>query len=260
MKCNHCSYESTDVFTVCPQCGTPVQASAASTVAERMTQMLKDPLFLVLCILISCATLFSLFVGGVPVIYVLATIFLWLLFAQSRKQTVNAQQLRNLSGTVYAAYVISYVGFAILAVCGVVLLALSSLAGSATPELWEEMYLELNGTYFTGLDLTGDLLSSVLFVLCIVFILVGAVGIVINYFSLGNIHKFLKSVYQSVDAEKMLFVKYRVASTWLIVLGVLSGISAVQSLLTDALAFLSNGAGAAAMIVAGVYIKKYFPE
>jgi len=142
----------------------------------------------------------------------------------------------------------------------VVLLALSSLAGSATPELWEEMYLELNGTYFTGLDLTGDLLSSVLFVLCIVFILVGAVGIVINYFSLGNIHKFLKSVYQSVDAEKMLFVKYRVASTWLIVLGVLSGISAVGSLTTDVFGFLANGAGAAAMIVAGVYIKKYFPE
>lgn len=261
MKCSHCGYEDASAFTFCPQCGSAVpqpQPAPAASVAERMTQVLKDNLFLVICILISCGSGLSLLNGDLPVLNILATIFLWLLYSQSRKGTVNEQQLRNLSGTVYAAYVINYVAYSIVAVCGIVVAFLLS-AVTALPGVLDELLWEIESAAGISSDAISMILAASAVWIGVLLLVIAAGAIVLNYFSLGSIHKFVQSLYKSVEADQVQFVKRRAAQIWLLVMGILSGLSALASM-DNFLTFLSEGSTATALIISSIYVKKYFPE
>jgi len=123
MRCTNCGYESEDNFAFCQRCGAAAPETAPKNpAADKVFALLKDPLFLALCILFTCAGVLSWGNIGIPIIVVLLSIFLWLCYADAKNGMVNVHHLRYLSGTVYANYVIFYIVGAICMVVGTIML------------------------------------------------------------------------------------------------------------------------------------------
>ena len=68
MKCNQCGFEAAQDSLFCPQCGERMiqDVASRSVFADQLLPALKDPLFLVVCILLSISCLLSLSAGSVP--------------------------------------------------------------------------------------------------------------------------------------------------------------------------------------------------
>ena len=116
MICNHCGYQANEDFAFCPNCGKSVnegQQTAgenndqqtegqvfqnvsvqADFATQKALSLFKDSLFLVICILQSVATGLSLIGKSFPIIGILFTVFLWLIYSQSSKNIVSAKYMR----------------------------------------------------------------------------------------------------------------------------------------------------------------------
>ncbi len=281
MKCIYCNFEHAEPFQFCPHCGAdnrysapvsvaPVSVAPVNVAAERILPALKDNLFLAICILISISTGFSLISGSISVINILLTIFLWLTYSKGRKNIVDSNHLKSISGTVFASYVINFVLYGLVIFLGIIF-ALIFVLASANTEL-NEAFMEgfAEGLRISGMSpyefeaMMGDIgmgfesFTSVIgWVFFLVFTIVGTVGIIINALSLGKIHRLAKSTYKSVESGFLALNKVNAAKNWLIVLGVFSAISALSTLASgEFLATVAAGSDAAASIIAGVLINK----
>lgn len=247
------SFEPQKEYAPCPEeeIITPVQ-----TVADKVLPALKDSLFLVICILMSVACLTSLSLGNLPVIEILATVFLWLTYAQASKNIVDTKHLRCISGTVYAQYVITYVVAGLLFVFGIIIAVVFSFV-LQDPELANSIqsaFYELNDT---AAILSGLLLAGSGILVMVVFAILAGLAILVNIFMIRYIHWFIKSVYKSVDAG-ILDLKYvTAAKVCLFIISGCSGISALSAL-PSMTAVLYNAATCATCILAGLLIRKYF--
>ena len=263
MKCRHCGYESADQFAFCPCCGNAVaetteqlcverEEPSGNPAANRILNILKDNLFFVICILVTASAACNIFAGQLDLLNILASVFLWLLYAQVQKNAIDSTHLRSLSGTVYASYVLTNVLCVIIGVCGILIAALVGIFG-------DEIISEIPELNIDG-ALEGVVALSTVLVAMIVgiaFVVIAIVGFLLNYFGTRNIHRFLKSVYQSVACGELKLVKCKTAHNWLMVLGVLSGLGALGSLTDlDVFSFVASGGIAAAQILAAMLINK----
>lgn len=269
MKCAYCGFESEQDFSFCSNCGAAAQSSPAvsmssepvNAASEKVLNALKDSLFLVLCILMSVSCALTLVDSGPDVLSILFTIFLWLVYAQSRKGVANATHLRSVSGTVYAHYVI-------INVCAILLVVIGAIIGVAFGALssdlgfLNEILAELDlGAYET--EIISQVLVSVSgAVFFFAFALVGALLIVINMFSIRYVHRFAKSVYKSIESGTLALRHTKATYAWLIVFAVFSGISLLGNLDSgDFILIASNGVSCAMPIIAAILIKKHLtPE
>lgn len=258
MKCTNCGYEQEQSFQYCPTCGAEAPA-AGNPAAERILSALKDPLFLVICILSAASCIFSISNDGLPLIAILQTVFLWLTYAQSRKDIADAKHLRCISGTVYANYVILYVVAGLFVVVGMICaVAFGMLAG--LPAFLNEAFsafadgeevLALFTSTFAGV--TGWLLM-------IVFVLTAAVLVVLNIFTLRYVHRFAKSVYQSIETGVLKLDCANATRIWLFIAGGISALGILSSLAQGQMsAGLGNAVGGANAIISGILIGKYLP-
>lgn len=255
MKCTSCGYESNMDYSVCPQCQVPAQPNPA---AQKILCALKDSLFTVICILTSVSCLLSFSGGGVPVIEILLTVFLWLTYAQARKGIADAKHLRCVSGTVYANYVIVYVAAGILLVLGVIFsLAFGFLAND--PDFLE--------TLLSGVT-DGDVASMIQAfafipsgVIMVIFALGAAAVIALNIFSTRYIHRFAQSVYKSIEAGTLALKYPKAAQIWLYIFGGCSAVGCLSSLADGGMtAFVSGAVSSATPIIAGLLIRKYLSD
>ncbi len=261
MKCIHCGYESELNFRYCPGCGqaSPDMPAVRNPAADAILPALKDTLFLVLCILLTASCVASLLNGAVPLLNILLTIFLWLTYAQSRKDIAASKHLRQISGTVYASYVISYVLAGLLILLGI-LFAVAFGSFAAMPGVLDEVTAEL-GQSLPGpvAGLSGAIASFSGVIILVVFLLLGVGLAVVNAFSLRYLHAFAQSVYQSIERGTLALKRTNAAQSWLIVFAVLYGISVLSGLFDgDFLMILSNACLCAASILAATVIRKYF--
>lgn len=263
MKCNECGYESELGFSYCPGCGAGPQPAAVSQNTAAMTVLaaLKDNLFLVLCILMSASCILSLAADSLPLISILTTVFLWLVYAQSRKDIADAKQLRNVSGTVYAQYVLNNVLAVLLLVVGVILAAAFGIIAE-NPDLMDALLgdvMEIEESAFAVSEMLAALSGGILMV---VFAIAAILIAVINIFSIRYIHRFAKSVYQSIQTGVLELKHVSATRGWLIVFAVCSGINALSALADDGLvASLSSVISCAVCIIAVILINKYLnPE
>ena len=247
------TFEPQQEFTPCPeeQIVTPVQ-----TVADKVLPALKDSLFLVICILMSVVCLTSLSLGNLPVLEILATVFLWLTYAQASKNVTDAKHLRCISGTVYAQYVITYVAAGLLFVVGIVIAVAFSLV-MQDPEIAgsiQSVFLELDDT---AAVLASLLLAGSGVIVMVVFAVCAGLAILVNIFMIRYIHRFIKSVYTSVDRNDLQLKHVTAAKVCLFIIGGCSGISALSAL-PSMTAVLYNAATCATCILAGLLIRKHF--
>lgn len=252
MKCTNCGFESELDYPVCPQCQAKTHPNPA---AQKILRVLKDPLFLAICILMSISCVLSLATGSLPLINILITVFLGLTYAQSRKEIADANHLRFISGAVYANYVVNYVAAGLVVIVGLLFtVAFGLILGD--PEFQETLL-----STFT--DVSADSLEQIISIIpsgiiMVGFILIAAVLVVLNIFSLRYIHRFTKSIYQCIETG-VLNLKYVTATkVWMFIIGGLYAIDCLSDLSDGAFqSLLSNASICAVCILAGLLIHKY---
>ncbi len=259
MKCYKCGNEIGEGFEVCPVCAAPLMPT--SPFANKILTVLKDKLFLVICILMSVSCVTSVFSGGgLPLIAILATIFLWITYSKGREGIVNVGSMRSVSGVVYAEYIIINVCAIIFAVVGILLGGLISLIGTST----ELMQSYMEGFSISGLpveiDITEALAIGLGWVVAGLFVFIGAIMLVVNIFGWRKLHGFVKSVYVGVqNCGTTPVVNARVAKIWLWVFGIFAAIGALGSM-SSFLLLISNGCAAATYIIGAILVDRYFVE
>lgn len=258
MKCTNCDFESEQSYAYCPNCGTkaPTAADSQSPAGQTILKVLTDPLFLVICILMSVSCIMALSADGIPLIEILLTVFLWLTYAQSRKGVADAKHLRCISGTVYAQYVINYVVAVLVLVTGVIFsVAFAYLAGN--PEFLETLFLDLLD------DEPYQLLMQILptipggLVLAI-FVLASAIVIVVNIFTLRYIHRFAQSVYRSIETGCLDLKHTTAAQVLLFIIGGATALGCLSALADNSIsALVGSAASSGIAIIAGLLIRKH---
>lgn len=279
MKCNNCGFEFQEEVRFCPVCGQPMQASqpteppynepqyaqpqpaaqdGVNIAASKIFTVLKDKLFFVICILMTTDAALSVF-GGVDVLKVLFAVFLWIVYSSAQKGYVDAKNLRCVSGTVYANYVIINVACGILAVCGA-LLSVMMVFSSEVSDFLDEIISPIGG--WQGIlpqPEINEVIVGAAWLIGVIFVLSALVMLVLNLLGMRKIHRFVKSVYMGVMTQNPNFENPNGVKTWLMVFGVLSGLSALMSLIGFNI-FEASAAGceAAASIISSILIGKYF--
>ncbi len=271
MKCNNCGFQHQQEFDFCPNCGTKatpadsmqdlpaVESVSLNPAADVIMPVLRGGLFLTVCILMTVASGLSVIGGNFSVINILLTIFLWLTYSEARRGFASEKQLRNISGTVYANYIIVNVACGLLAFLGVLFgILLNVLSGTYDiNELFAELFYELD-LNVADINLSQAILSAAGWIFALIFIVIAAVSLVINILGMRKIHRLAKSTYQSVMFGTLNLENPRGAKNWLIFFGVCSALSTVSSLLegSETIA-LATGCVTAAEIISAVMINKY---
>ncbi len=261
MKCNNCGFEIDDTFTYCPDCGSPafLQPSMINPVILKFKELLKSKKMLVLCLLITVSATFSLISGSLSVLAILASVFLWICYSKAIKDEVSVTQLRNISGTVYAGYVINYVAYITLLVCGIIFIITFAFL-SSDQSFIDSLIQEFRDIVSQNiLILIEKYLAAYGFILSLLLTLASIVSIIINAVGMRSIHRFIKTAYTGIQTGQTENHYAHRAKNWLIVFGVFYGISALASLTsTNLLPVISTGCIAAAMFVASSIINKEF--
>lgn len=260
MKCYKCGTELGEGFATCPVCATPVMPET-SPVANKVLTVIKDNLFLAICILLSVACGASVLGGeGFSITSILAMIFLWITYSKGREGIVNVKSMRSVSGVVYAEYVISNVVAIMLAVVGFLFGGLISFVGTSSlyiKAFMDAMSVKLNGIV---VDVTEAIALGLGWLVAGLFIFIGAVTLIVNLFSWKKIHGFVKSVYVGVqNGGATPVVNAKIARAWLWIFGILSAIGVLGSFY-DLFVLLSNGCSAVAYILGAILVDRYFVE
>lgn len=247
MKCPYCSCETLEEGArFCPQCGNAVPQPEMQVQQPNtgVFGILQDGMFLALCVLLTAACLFAAASKNFSVLTILYTIFLWIAYAKSRKGIVAAEQLRCVSGTVFAEYVIGWIGVGALVLLGIVFFVLP-----------EHEVFELLKDY-NNWTLPGTLvLQDVLHWMGVVMLIAAAVAFIVNYFAIGRMHRLAKSVYQNAQDATVPLKGARTVRNWLWVLGILSILGGMDVI--GSAAFFADACSGAAAIVSALLIQKH---
>lgn len=262
MKCSQCGFEAAQDNLFCPQCGERLTQIEAPTgvFSARILPALKDPLFLVVCILLSVSCLMSLAAGSVPLINILITVFLWLTYVKAQNNVADAAQLRCVSGAVYAQYVINYVVAGLILVVGVIFAIAFNIVTHSMNGFWESLLSEVADaeTVATLMSILPSVSGIVILVACV---LAAAITIVLNIFVMRYLHRFAQSVYRSIQQEENALKYTNIAMILLFILGGLEAISCLSSLVAlqfgSLVASASSGGSA---ILSGLLIHKYLNQ
>lgn len=264
MKCTNCGFELQDDSLFCTNCGAQLAPEAAAPYApenNKVLAMLKDSLFLVTCILVTVAAGLKLIGGeGIPVFETLFTIFLWLTYSQAAKGIADEKHLRCISGTVYANYIVNNVTAIIVIVCGVIVSAVLGFLGGNL-EFMSQFTFELEQEFPGQEGIVSAIFGTLGWIIGLIFVVAGVIALVLNILGTKKIHRFVKSVYQSLSNPYMEIVNPRAARGWLIFLGVCLGVSALSNISTNlasVLPAIADGCMAATTIIAAVLVGKYF--
>ena len=235
MKCPHCEYERDTAFLFCPMCGkssTREEEPIVVCPTPRILSLIKDNLFLVMCILLTVGVGCSMLSGGLNVIFILITIFAWLTYAGGKKNIVEHKHIRVISGSVYAHYVIKNILAGIIAFLGVfytIFLSIPALMGSLNmDEILKESSISPEFGLLSLIPVaTIGLLSVFATVLGFIFIAL-AIGILIfNIAGRKKIHRFIQSIYKSAEVGEENIVGTNKVGGWFITFAVLYIIYAI---------------------------------
>ena len=238
MKCPNCLKENNNDALYCLYCGTKLSTQTPTITAwgTKIIEGIKSKLFLALCILMTVSTACAFVSSGLNIIGVLATIFLWVLYSNTKKGTTSSKGLRNISGTVYASYVVNYVLVGLMAFSGLGFLIFAIISTKETMVLQELEEAITSAQELTTLfpnQITAGMVLTACWMVAILFLFGAVIGIIINIFGVRHIHRTVKASYQSMDNPAVDPTKHaNSARVWMWVFGVftiLNGLSAIVS-------------------------------
>ena len=279
MRCNYCQSEFEDSAKFCPVCGAPVgpsednkpdyfsQANEFPPQSEfvpsvpminplhaKTDMLVKDNLFLATCILHTVATALPLFgeFKGINVILIIIAVFLWIIYAESKKGLPNPARIRIISGCIYATKVVLYVLGGLLALMGII--------SFFSTKPWIKLFTDAFDAGTIPSDDFERFFSIGGWIIGITFIFAALLIIILTYFSYGKIHKFVKSCYENIQSGVDALENRNTTSVWLIVFAVFIGITALGSITSDPVSSIAFGCQAATCVISHLLIKKYYYE
>lgn len=259
MKCFNCGYESEQDFQFCPFCS--AQVPPPNPAANKVLAILKDKLFLTICILLSIVCSATVFNGNsLPVTTILAVIFLWITYAKGRNGFVNVSTMRAVSGVVYAEYVITNVVAVILAVVGVLMGILAAVA-NGNQQIMQTYFKDTIFTFNkTPIQLTEDTIIGICWIFAGLFVFISAITLVVNIFAWKKLHGFVKSVYKCVESGGATpVINADTAKTWLWVFGIFTALGVLVPLLdANPWMLLYQGCTSASYIIGAILVDRHF--
>ena len=240
-----------------------------------LKKIFSGPLFLTLCIMISVLTCVELAFSNVNVLMVLLTIGMWISYSKARDGEKLGTGAVMISGTLKAMKILLWVSTGIFFFAGMVAVLLSdwlvSDVGDIIDAYLPEITFSLESMGIADVDIESEifgLLDSLeamgLSSFEVISIVITAVGIVIsaialimvlmNVFYFRKLHLCAKSIceYEKGNTDEIIYVN--AVSNWLMVLGILSAVSAAISLGGGSM--ITEAVTAALYILASVFIKK----
>ena len=121
------------------------------------------------------------------------------------------------------------------------------------PDLWSEL------AQMPGLEMVATILSSFSGIMFLIVCTLGAIAMVVfNIFTMRYLHKFVQSLYRSVEQDADQFKYVKAAKIVLFVLGGLLAVSTLTCLISyDINDCIINAAGCSCYIVAGLLVHKH---
>lgn len=218
----------------------------------------KDPLFLVMCILISVSVAFAF-----NIFNLLLVIGMWIAFACVNNESTLLSGAKLCAGTMKANYIVLWVVIGLGYLAGVLIILLTLAAPVAfTNTYFIDSLLEIDGVgeAFESVILSGVAYEVVLFIMllfCGIFTIIMATALIfVNIFFNRNVCKFANSIRDNI-ANGTPIIKAKTVSIWLIVFSVFQGLS-LLGLLYDFESLISTGTIFATYIIAYIWIKKHF--
>ena len=275
MKCSYCGFESAKDYQYCPQCGTVIEKNEQDFYStpqseysyeqptpqpeHAITTALKDKLFLVACVLVSVCCGLTILNYELPLLRIILAVFLWIAYAQAKSNTLNPSHVRNISGTVYASYILNNVLGVLFIIFGLLFSFVFSMITS-NQEMLDLFYEELETKGGSEIvELFSQYIAPFAGFIGIAISVIGIIIIVLNIIGRKTIHKFVKSIYMNMGMPTEQIQKISKAQVWLIVFGVFYAISALSSASAmNPTLMLSDLSFAAALIVIAILVKKYF--
>lgn len=275
--CKKCGQQIDDDALFCPRCGQKQEEPGAydapkmqafsyndfngtdektsDAVFPQALSLVKDELFLFVCVLMSVSSLMGLVNRSLPVITILYTVFLWIIYLDGRKNITDPAHIRYLSGTIFATYVINWIlaGLAVLMGLGftTVLAAVNSAGGFDTILNLSEYDPEIINAF----NLLSSLSGTVVLLFCLGIAVVVAV---LNLFGRRIVHRFVKANYKCMQEANTVVLDSGVVSKWLMIMGIVSAVSEIAGIFGGLTATMaSNLCFAAAMIIASILVKKH---
>lgn len=224
MKCPYCKHKLERPFPQCPACKATLKCGdlKLNPLESKLLSAFKNKLFLIIAILISASCLFSFLAGGLPVISILFATFLWLAFLNAKNGFASRKNLRSLSGTIYAEYLVINISAVFIIIFGFIISFLIAAANPTGEEL-KAIIGESDSLRFLKFDFFADLILKIpaAFFL-ILFILLAISALIPNLLWLGKIHNFAKSVYKSLGDDNYPIESTREARNSLFILSSIS--------------------------------------
>ena len=263
MNCPKCKNLIPDNSLYCPACGEPLtqpdstNVNGLPPVIAALHNVVSSKLFLVVAILFTVASAAPLINGGgLPVFEILIAIALWIMFASNKKGNVMgyATPLKMISGTVFANTIVLWVLGGILAVSGLIV----ALSGSAAEE-FINVAVNIGGLSMDEAALIDAYGNLVFTVLGIVFIVAAVIIFLINIFIIKGMHSFTKSVLTTFRTGINQIKKLRFTKVVVLILGIITALSSLGSLLNLAV-FVQEASTAAACIIIYVMLDSFEKE
>lgn len=228
MKCSNCNCELNGNFAFCPKCGAKIEQYAYTTpnpMAVKIPAFLKSGLFLAICILTSAGAFLQLISDDIPVLSILMSIFLWLLYATSVKgNPAYSNYMRLISGTMFAKYVVNWVLCGAVAFFGVLMayvsawVRLSQFSLDDVSAMFGYSFDDIGDVFYQGenildsvFSLTGWGISVGFLFMAVICILAAIVLALVNIFGTRSIHKLAQSLYRCEMGQTNTVVKFTTA-------------------------------------------------
>lgn len=227
---------------------------------DRVLEALEDNLFLILCILLTASCAIEVMNRSLPVLQVLFAVFLWIIYSKATQGEVDVSNLRHISGTVYAEYILINVVCICIAVVGMLL----GFIMFAMKEYYIRILEATKEVEFMdpdAIELIDMLSGTVGAIVAVLVVCIAAVGIVVNYFSYRSFHKLAQSVYKGVENGRISTEYANRASTWMWVFGVIILIGSLGDLFDFAIIpFLSSAIEGSIFIVSALLVQRYISD
>ncbi len=259
MNCPNCKHKFDRPYLQCPNCKANIKLEdiRLTPLESKLLFAFNDKLFLIIAILTTTTSLLSFACKGLPVMSILFSIFLWIAYSNAKKGFVSKNNLRAISGTVYAEYLINNIFAIFTIVLGFVVGILMSIVSVDADTIASFIQEKIDIT-FINLDQILNFCLKIPALLFIVASIIVAVYVLIpNLLWLHKVHNFAKSLYTNLENDienPEIPLKARNS------LFILSSIVITESIITysGVLSFLTAATLSVAGVLTAILIDKYF--
>lgn len=279
MLCKNCNSNVDENFEFCPNCGARVKsfdtAESAPTASdtnafEKYGKIFSKPLFLAAVILATVSAVLNLAISGVAgivsvAVSVVGLTGLWMLYsaalAEDTRKIVRSFDLIHISATIQ--YILGWVETGLFALLGVVFGILSFSVNDSFIDEFGDLFYEsideiaygFEDEVYEIFDFIIDNISLVFVIAAVACLIASAVIAALTVFYYGNMRKCSVNLRDALLVGAPIDVKLLSnLRIWLLVIGILTGVSALGSLLSDFSSFAASGCQAAFLIIISVQI------